>query len=214
MELEYYTVDGSYGWNQEKFRDLMMKGGGCAAVTACDSMIYFSKYMGMSECCMIETDEITPKAYKAFSRIMKPYLHPRWQGIDSLDIYIDGLTSFLEDMGEDRIKIEGFSGNERIEKAKKMIKMQIDRGIPIPYLNLKHKDSRFKDFEWHWFMLTGYSEDEKGSGDSGGGEGKTGRLFMVKAVSYGEFIWMNFDELWETGYGRKGGMIIFHIDER
>lgn len=127
MELEYYTVGGSYGWNQEKFTDPMMKGGGCAAVTACDSLIYFSKYMGLTECCPIETSEITIKSYKAFSRVMKPYLRPRWQGIDSLDIYIEGLTDYLRDIGENRISIRGFSGKGSLEEAKKIVKSQIDK---------------------------------------------------------------------------------------
>ena len=34
MELGYYLVDGEYGWDQEKFTDLIMKKGGCGAVTA------------------------------------------------------------------------------------------------------------------------------------------------------------------------------------
>lgn len=235
MELEYYTVSGSYGWNQEKFTDPMMKGGGCAAVTACDSLIYFSKYMGLTECCPIETSEITIKSYKAFSRVMKPYLHPRWQGIDSLDIYIDGLTDYLRDIGENRISIRGFSGNGSLEEAKKIVKSQIDKKIPLPCLNLKHKDSKFKDFEWHWFMLTGYWEygddGENAGGEatdadmhSAGGEraGSVRRRtqyseqgvghLMVKVVSYGEFVWLDFDELWQTGYERKGGLIIFDVE--
>ena len=216
MELEYYTVGGSYGWNQEKFTDPMMKGGGCAAVTACDSLIYFSKYMGLTECCPIETSEITIKSYKAFSRVMKPYLRPRWQGIDSLDIYIEGLTDYLRDIGENRISIRGFSGKGSLEEAKKIVKSQIDKKIPLPCLNLKHKDSKFKDLEWHRFMLTGYWE----CGDAGekaddkeistGGE-NAGHL-MVKVVSYGEFVWLDFDELWQTGYERKGGLIIFDVE--
>ena len=32
MELGYYLVDGEYGWDQEKFTDLIMKKGGCGAV--------------------------------------------------------------------------------------------------------------------------------------------------------------------------------------
>lgn len=49
MELGYYLVDGEYGWDQEKFTDLIMKKGGCGAVTACDSCIYFSRYHGKKE---------------------------------------------------------------------------------------------------------------------------------------------------------------------
>ena len=34
---------------------------------------------------------------------------------------------------------------------------------------------------------------------------------MVKAVSYGEWIWLDFKALWDTGYDEKGGLIIFRI---
>ena len=34
---------------------------------------------------------------------------------------------------------------------------------------------------------------------------------MVKAVSYGEWVWLDFKALWDTGYDEKGGLIIFRI---
>ena len=34
---------------------------------------------------------------------------------------------------------------------------------------------------------------------------------MVKAVSYGEYKWFSLKELWDTGYDKKGGMILYHI---
>lgn len=278
MELDYYTVGSSYGWNQENFADPMMKTGGCAAVTACDSMIYFSKYRGLKKCCPIDVSEITVKSYKAFSRVMKPYLQPRWGGIDSLAIYIEGLSAYLKDAGEEGISISGFSGYEDSEEAKRVLKAQIDRKIPVPCLNLNHKDSEFKDFEWHWFMITGYSyreaaaenEEIRAGGGSCGfavsGEGadpkelvelgecgnskgcckpgkdgnseetdghkrrgafgeqsehdknrrvsdSMGWRFMVKLVSYGEFVWVDFDRLWNTGCKKRGGLIIFALHD-
>ena len=45
-ELDYFMIEHSYGGNQEWFLDPMMKIGGCAAVTACDSSIYFDCYKG------------------------------------------------------------------------------------------------------------------------------------------------------------------------
>ena len=39
-ELDYFTIEHSYGGNQDWFWDPMMKIGGCAALTACDSCIY------------------------------------------------------------------------------------------------------------------------------------------------------------------------------
>ena len=42
-ELDYFDVDGNYGWDQNDFKDLWMNKGGCACVTACDSFIYMRK---------------------------------------------------------------------------------------------------------------------------------------------------------------------------
>ena len=43
-------------------------------------------------------------------------------------------------------------------------------------------------------MLVGYEEFEN--------------EFYVKIATYGEFHWLSFHELWETGFSRKGGMIL------
>jgi hypothetical protein len=51
-------------------------------------------------------------------------------------------------------------------------------------------------YVWHWFMLTGYRE-------------KHGR-FYVKAVTYGEGRWVHLEELWDTGFKQKGGLILYH----
>ena len=68
--------------------------------------------------------------------------------------------------------------------------------MPVPMLVLMHKNPKFKDFVWHWFLLTGYEED--------------GEKFMVKVVSYGSYRWFDFKELWNTGHKRKGGLILFN----
>ncbi len=44
IELPYFQIENSYGGNQSWFRDLMMKLGGCAAVTACDICINMALY--------------------------------------------------------------------------------------------------------------------------------------------------------------------------
>ena len=54
-----------------------------------------------------------------------------------------------------------------------------------------------EDYIWHWFILAGYEE--------------TGNDLLVKAVSYGEYKWFSLKEMWDTGYDKKGGMILYHI---
>lgn len=194
-ELDYFYIDGKYGWNQEDFKNLWMNKGGCACVTACDSFIYMRKYLGKDKLYPYEIETVRALDYVDFSNDVKPYLRPRWTGIDRLEIYVDGIRDFLNDIDEESIRLSEFSGDNSIEDAISIVKSQIDKEFPIPMLVLMHKNHRFKDFVWHWFLLTGYEED--------------GEKFMVKVVSYGSYRWFDFRELWNTGHRRKGGLILF-----
>lgn len=194
-ELDYFYIDGKYGWNQEDFKNLWMNKGGCACVTACDSFIYMRKYLGKDKLYPYEIETVRALDYVDFSNDVKPYLRPRWTGIDRLEIYVDGVRDFLNDIDEESIRLSEFSGDNSIEDAISIVKSQIDKEFPIPMLVLMHKNHRFKDFVWHWFLLTGYEED--------------GEKFMVKVVSYGSYRWFDFRELWNTGHRRKGGLILF-----
>ena len=48
-ELNYFQVDGSYGGNQDWFPESSMRDGGCGAVAACESCIYFARQAGKSD---------------------------------------------------------------------------------------------------------------------------------------------------------------------
>ena len=195
-ELDYFDVDGKYGWDQNDFKDLWMNKGGCACVTACDSFIYMRKYMGKDKLYPYDIDRITSLDYIDFSNGVKPYLRPRITGIDRLEIYVDGVSEFLEDMDEYSISLSEFSGDNSLDDAKNAVKSQIDKGLLVPMLVLMHKNPKYRDFSWHWFLLTGYDEEED--------------KFLVKVVSYGSYRWFDLKELWNTGYRRKGGLILFN----
>ena len=128
---------------------------------------------------------------------MKPYLRPRMGGIRTLELYLEGFGAYLKDQGVAELKMEGFSGENTFEQAKNAIRHQIDLEMPIPYLLLHHTEKNLKDFEWHWFLLIGYEEEE-------GTREKMG----VKAVTYGEETWLDLKSLWNTGYQEKGGIIL------
>lgn len=192
-ELDYFRIGQSYGGNQDWFKDFFMRMGGCAAATACDSCIYFERYKDKKG--LYSFDSLTRKDYIDFSVVMKPYLAPRFSGIDTLELYIDGFSKYLSDRGNSDIMMEPFYGNEPIERAREILQQQIDNGFPIPYLMLHHKKRIFRDYDWHWFLLTGYEIYED--------------VCMVKAVTYGEFRWLDFNELWDTGYARKGGLVLY-----
>lgn len=191
-ELDYFHIGDSIGGNQEWFKEPMMKLGGCAAETACDCSIWFDMHFNR-KLYPFDLEHLTRKDYRAFGTIMKPYLHPRIRGIDKLDIYTEGFGAFLRDHGVTDIQMDTLSGTAPEEVAFRRIKEQIDRNIPVPILTLKHKDPKFDDFVWHWYILSGY-DDASG---------------MVRTVTYSEELWVNFSRLWNTGFEERGGLILF-----
>ncbi len=195
MELEYFLVNGGYGWSQDWFPDFWMRLGGCAAVTACDSCIFLKKYLGYDTLYPYSTDTVETRDYLRFVSKMKPYLGPRKGGVDTLGLYIEGLGGYFRDVGENRLGIKGLEGSRPLREAKDSLVQQLELGFPVPFLMLRNKSVSLRDYVWHWFMLTGFEEP--------------GGTCMAKAVTYGSWRWLPLKELWETGYQRKGGMIIF-----
>ena len=88
-----------------------------------------------------------------------------------------------------------------------------------------------EDYVWHWFLLTGYdcADSDGRDGEStdasearnrqtkttesrSRGEYSTETVFSamkVKAVTYGEYRWIDFERLWDTGFAKRGGLILF-----
>lgn len=217
-ELEHYYIGNSYGGNQEWFTAPFMKLGGCGAETAIESSIYFTMHMGKS-LCPFPIEELSITKYKEFGKIMRPYLEPRMSGIDRLDIYVEGYGKYLEDMGESEIKMKEFSGDNSADDAITVVRTQIDKGLPVPMLMLNHRDRRYKDYIWHWFIVNGYAEDVKapppGPFSGAGCEASNSvspdgsERFYIKTVTYSEWDWFDFKDFWETGDGRTGGLIIY-----
>lgn len=201
--LDYFTIDGAFGGNQDWFTNIVMHFGGCAAATACDSCIYFAKHMGMETLYPYDINRLNKNDYKRFSQIMKPYIHPRVNGVKKLEWYIEGFGRYLEDASvrtgvRNRIRMEGFSGEHTYEEAKAAVMGQLDAGLPVPYLMLRHKKAeKYEDFIWHWFLVVGYEETVRGC--------------QAIAATYGEKVRLPLEELWDTGYAEKGGVILYHV---
>mgnify|MGYP000109711342 CR=1 FL=1 len=73
-ELDHFMIGRSYGGNQEWFSNFMMRLGGCAAETACDSSVYFAREKGITQAYPYDAQHLTRKEYVEFSKIMEPYL--------------------------------------------------------------------------------------------------------------------------------------------
>lgn len=202
-ELAHFHIGEALGGSQEWFLDPFMKLGGCGAVTACDTCIWLAREFGEIWLYPFDPQNLTRRDFLHFGRIMKPYLRPRAGGINRLELYIRGFSAYLRGREESRLqtgrllRMEGFSGHETADNAWNVIVRQIEGGFPVPVLMLHHQNPQLKDFVWHWFLLTGYSDEEETSGR------------QVKAVTYGESAWVDFDGLWDTGHEEKGGLVLY-----
>ena len=193
--LEHFRIDGAYGWNQDWFPDFFMRMGGCAAVTACDSCVYLAMRQGRRELIPFAPEELSRANYLRLSRMMKRTLGPRMRGVDRLELYEEGFARYLRSMGVERPLALPFHGSRPYEEAETALTAQIDGGIPVPYLVLRHQSPEFAAYGWHWFLLMGYDRRPEG--------------FFVQAVTYGSWRWLNFRALWDTGEGETGGLMRF-----
>ncbi len=191
--LEYFTIDGAVGGNQEWFKNVVMYIGGCAAATACDCCICLALGKGMERLYPYDIRALCRKDYVDFSMKMKPYLKPRVNGVNKLYMFTDGFGAYLSDVGEEGIGMEELPGNEPYERAAAFIRNHIDNGYPVPYLMLRHRKAYYKDFIWHWFVCYGYEERTDG--------------MWITAATYGNSFTFSLRDMWDTGYEEKGGLI-------
>ncbi len=191
--LEYFTIEGTPGGNQDWLIEWDMNRGGCAAVTACDLCMLLSRRERFRKLYPFDPNNISRDDFIRFSSIMKPYLYPRYHGVDFLETYICGLNDYLSSINSNELLIEGLSGNVSYEIFSQAVVNQINNNFPVPFLLLHHHDIELEDFFWHWFNLAGYDESEDG--------------LNVLTVTYGEYKWLNLHRLWDTGNNRKGGII-------
>lgn len=200
-ELEYFKIGYSYGGNQNWFRSYMMRLGGCGAETACDLSIYLKLFKGMNKAYDGDAYNITRPEYVDFAHRMKKYLWPRLTGIDKTDTWIDGYRKYLDACGIKGINMNSFSGDKSYAEAASVLINQIERGFPVPTLTLRHKDKTFTDYNWHWYIINGYRVDDERD-----------NKMMIKAVTYSEYEWLDFQELWNTGYDNRGGLILINVE--
>ena len=85
-------------------------------------------------------------------------------------------------------------GREPAGAARDFVTAALDEGYPVMYLLLRHRDPALDDYTWHWFNLTGYEADEGG--------------MTVEFATWGKKHSADFDNLWDTGAGHKGGMVV------
>ena len=198
--LDYFTIEGAVGGSQEWFKNVVMYIGGCAAATACDCCIYLALSRGMTKLYPYDVHALTKKDYIDFSMKMKPYLKPRVNGVNKLYMFTEGFGRYLEDVGEQRIEMDELPGTRSVREAEEFVRAHIDGGCPVPWLMLRHKKARYKDFVWHWFLCYGYEESADG--------------LRITVATYGASHTLPLRDLWDTGYEEKGGLIGLRMKEK
>ena len=191
--LDYFMIDGAPGGNQDNLIEWDMNKGGCGAVTACDVCMFLARQDKFRMLYPFSTERFSNDDFIRFASIMKPFLYPRYHGIDFLETYICGFYDYMQSVHSSSLVLEGLSGNVPYDVFAQAVVSQIDRGFPVPYLMLMHHDPKLDDFNWHWFNLAGYEETEED--------------FRVMTVTYGEYLWFSLRHMWDTKNGRKGGIV-------
>ena len=93
--------------------------------------------------------------------------------------------------------MQEISGDVEYAEAYRRIKSQIDAGLPVPYLMLKHKNTEeFKDFTWHWFLVVGYEEKDED--------------MLIRIATYGEEIWLSLRKCGPPAM-RKKAIVLYTI---
>ena len=198
-ELPYFYIEGEPGGNQEWFSDPWMYLGGCGATTACDVCIQQAVHAGAEHLIpfgagLAAEGGLSKREYVRFGMAMKPFLKPRWMGINSTRLFMDGFRKYLDSVGEFGYSMESLEGEQPLEAAAAAVRDRIDAGIPVPFLTLPHQDPEFDDLVWHWYPVIGYREEAED--------------FVVKTATYGEVLWLSLRRLWDTGYAEKGGIVL------
>lgn len=197
VELPYFHIGHATGGSQEWMLDPWMKLGGCAALAAVDSCIYFTLFCKQKRLCPFDVHHLTKNLYRNFAAVMKPYLRPRYNGVSKLSLYVDGVNVYLRDRKNDQLGMKMFPTGKTYIDAEKALRGQLDQMLIVPFLLLNPVSEEWSDYRWHWFLLAGYRWEHE-------------RLF-VKAITYGASQWLSFDGLWDTVHADNGGMILYYF---
>ena len=235
-ELPYFNVDEMIGGNQELFSDPWMRIGGCAAVTACDICIYMDKYKGTKGLYPYDVNSVSKADYERFAMLMKPYLRPRYSGINKLSTYIEGLSRYLSEHAfqcscipnnDGKLTENSNPGDKASVENKSLSGLYMPDSVHAPVAGgiqlygfegnhsysearrfiIEHIDAGFPIPYLNLYHRDPALSDFVWHWFILAGYAVYADTMMVKVISYGECYWFDLARLWNTGHRRKGGMI-------
>ncbi len=135
-----------YGCNQEWYKKTWQRMAGCGPTVASNIILFSRKNTGTSKVDSIKLmDE------------MWEHVTPTMKGINSTNIFYDGLVSYAESSGKhllyDAVDVpKKKEMRPPLNKVISFIKDSLDKDIPIAFLNLCNGEEKFLD-KWHWVTL-------------------------------------------------------------
>ncbi len=140
------TDDKYYGCNQEWYKKTWQRMAGCGPTVASNIILFSRKNTGTSKVDSIKLmDE------------MWEHVTPTMKGVNSTNIFHDGLVSYAESSGKhllyDAVDVpKKKEMRPPLKKVISFIKDSLDKDTPIAFLNLCNGEEKFLD-KWHWVTL-------------------------------------------------------------
>jgi hypothetical protein len=192
--LDFIDIEGSYGGDQHWYKDRFMRLAGCSAVCACEACAYLAgNFPHLRSLYPYDPAHITKEEFVKFMTHMFSYVTPGISGMSSILRFRRCFLNYTDSVGTS-VRLSLLDGGGAAQDARAFVTGALDEGYPVLYLLLRHKDPALDDFTWHWFNLTGYEADEGG--------------MTVEFATWGKKHSADFDNLWDTGAGHKGGMVV------
>ena len=192
--LDYFSIEGAVGGNQEWFKNVVMYIGGCAAATACDCCIYLALRRGMTQLYPYDVHALTKQDYIDFSMKMKPYLRPRVNGVNKLWMFTEGFGNYLKDIGGGRPEDAGTVRDRRTPDGGTFYQRSDRQRIPGALSHAETQERRTTKI----LCGTGFCATAMRNGMTD---------LWITVATYGESYTFQLKDLWDTGYEEKGGLI-------
>ncbi|NMA07293.1 MAG: hypothetical protein GX928_06240 [Ruminococcaceae bacterium] len=164
-KTEYFNTRLSdevcFGANQDWYKSIHQRLSGCGPTTAALIIRYLS-LSRMPEKFNCGSDFTSKEGFEKLMELVWGYVTPRWRGVYSSRIFVDGIENFGKDFG---VKIEcrvlEIPGDNYIkpeyEKAEAFLTDSLSNDRPIAFLNLNNGEEKRLDL-WHWVVLYAYNK--------------------------------------------------------
>lgn len=152
--IDEFTDEKFHGCNQEWYKKHWQRMAGCGPTVASNILLYSKKNIGISKA---ESLSVMEEMWK--------HVTPTMKGVNSTNIFYNGLVSFADSKGSNLIydAVDVPKKKEvrpSIDRIINFIKSSLEKDIPLAFLNLCNGEEKCLD-KWHWVTLISleYNED-------------------------------------------------------